>query len=646
MMMMVFCIYFILFCFRYSSCDRRVEKPGMEKAQSDGPPKKGRLSTPRHRKQTAKNPRKRFKCPIAGCPAETVHVQRHMRKVHKNIPDFQSKLLCQKSRGTSKRKYLKKSCTFPDCSWFGTRPEKHFLLKHGVQTRNEALSMAKGCPLLHSNKSERSQVRHGLHTADSLSHEFLNWYSSMEGGSYIDPALNNRKRKKTERQNVRTQTMIKCVLTEYFGKGSFPIESLARLQTLARDEEEESVLSKLKKNKTWGTLKNYLVALGHFVTFITVNYPHKDIDSTALRQVFARITKTVNKKVGEELQTRKVDVQDKLLSAEFIKAYLDEKMAKKLITKIKEKGSKTTEDFKNIRNHLLIQTAFQNAKRTGILSEMTEDHVFKAKTVGQKRIVIVGEGKTFRSCGAAKVQFNESNYKHLCYFIKHIKPESEEGQVFCAEDGSFATDLNPFIQKGLEHFHCETKIVVPHVTCSLLRKSWVTITRESGMTRDEQRLVAKHMDHDITTADRNYDISTGLKETAFFGDLVSRFVPHNDTTDGSSSDSSTHLEPLEIETSKLSKNKQGKNCMFGKELVFSEHHIAKLKSCCNEYIQEKCDGGKMKRSDVIGLIQRAGPNFQCLLDSYSPLQLYNRVRTEVLKANKRLHLSKDEQSKR
>lgn len=144
---------------------------------------------------------------------------------------------------------------------------------------------------------------------------------------------------------------------------------------------------------------------------------------------------------------------------------------------------------------------------------MTHEHVLNAKTQGSRKIVTVDDGKTFGTTGPAGLQFTPENFNLPSFYMKRIKPTSESNQIFCKEDGSFAdtSAINQFLQKGLDHFGQVHNLPVPHITCSLIRKTWVTMTREDDLPREEQMIVAQHMDH-IVTADRNYDTSTAARK--------------------------------------------------------------------------------------------------------------------------------------
>ena len=62
------------------------------------------------------------------------------------------------------------------------------------------------------------------------------------------------------------------------------------------------------------------------------------------------------------------------------------------------------------------------------------------------------------------------------------------------------------------HYAEETGEDLPGLTASKSRKVAVTTIRESGADRQQQRILARHMAHNVSTADRYYDKSSLFKE--------------------------------------------------------------------------------------------------------------------------------------
>ena len=60
---------------------------------------------------------------------EVVNLKRHIRQVHKDVPDFEIPSLLEKLKTKPKRTYPVYNCCEQGCSWKGTRPDKHLQSK-------------------------------------------------------------------------------------------------------------------------------------------------------------------------------------------------------------------------------------------------------------------------------------------------------------------------------------------------------------------------------------------------------------------------------------------------------------------------------------------------------------------------------------
>ncbi|KAK7089350.1 hypothetical protein V1264_024428 [Littorina saxatilis] len=619
-----------------------------------------RIFRTRNRKQrpNGKKKRHRYHCPKQDCTAFCVNVQRHMRSAHPDLPEWEQADMIRNSRRKNepKRQIVKKECCFTQCVWSGQRPDLHLMSKCHNLPRVEALKMAKICKVVDS------VCQTGLHTAESLSKEFGIWLSSLEGGCYIPPDLDEKKKLDKQNQNKRTESMVKTILTESLGQEPFPIAKLALLKTLSRkpSAEKESVLEKIKGSKTWGTVKNFLASLSHFLDFVEITYPNLDIGG--MRCSLAGTVRCINKFVAEDIQRRKDKIREVKIPEDLIVKYIDSQMAKRLISQEKKKGATTCKvaDVDKIRNHILLHTAFLNGKRTGIFCAMTVTHVLNAREKGDLKVVLVDSGKTYRSSGSAAVHFSRQDYDSLVYFISNVRiANSNVDQVFCFSSGQEAavSDINRFLQAAFDDFGIIESVQVPHVTCTLIRKTVITLLREQDIPREEQETVAKHMDHSIATADRHYDTSSGIQCTSKFRQILHRHVAWNeqdsDEDDCELLDNSV-LESVQMEESEVSvipslpvsstltstlTVEPTSSCLpsrFGKPEVFSKVDRERLRRCCAPFIQDKAtNGGAVKQCDVVKHIKKAGRNFEDLFCNYSLKQLYNRVRMEI-----RMHKNK------
>lgn len=71
--------------------------------------------------------------------------------------------------------------------------------------------------------------------------------------------------------------------------------------------------------------------------------------------------------------------------------------------------------------------------------------------------------------------------------------------------------MSKILQKEWSRYGDEIGQVLPKLTATTSRKIAVSVLRESGANREDQRVLAIHMAHSVTTADRYYDKSTQLE---------------------------------------------------------------------------------------------------------------------------------------
>ena len=72
--------------------------------------------------------------------------------------------------------------------------------------------------------------------------------------------------------------------------------------------------------------------------------------------------------------------------------------------------------------------------------------------------------------------------------------------------------MSKVVAREWKHYAEETGKDLPAITASISRKVAVTSIRESGADRQQQRILARYMAYDVTTADCYYDKSGQLKE--------------------------------------------------------------------------------------------------------------------------------------
>lgn len=150
-----------------------------------------------------------------------MNLHRHFQQIHCDIPRFEAFRLIQKTKKQPKRSYLIVSCSIEGCLWRGTRPDKHLVSKaHNLEKRC-AKQVAKAIHRTNRAQSHPVPVRgKDMHTARSLSEQFLEWFQSIEGGNFIDYQTESKKAQ-MRKQNRKYKCMVETVLKTFLVVESF-----------------------------------------------------------------------------------------------------------------------------------------------------------------------------------------------------------------------------------------------------------------------------------------------------------------------------------------------------------------------------------------------------------------------------------------
>lgn len=160
--------------------------------------KKKPVSRSRCQKSKPEKRRRRFSCPVQSCTGEVVNLKRHFVDVHADIPRFEAIELIKAGRQPAKRSYPKKRCCLKGCTWTGARPDIHLQIKHKISV-SEALETAKQCEKIETKPNNNAENPQHV-TTDKICDEFLTWFASLEGGSLVQPNLDeNKKKHRTEK---------------------------------------------------------------------------------------------------------------------------------------------------------------------------------------------------------------------------------------------------------------------------------------------------------------------------------------------------------------------------------------------------------------------------------------------------------------
>ena len=488
--------------------------------------------------------------------------------------------------------------------------------KHGM-THSESLAAAQDC---RPAEQEGRINQEGTVTVAELGKKFLEYFESLEGGAFVDPELPESNYKKKKEDNRRTKAMVENVLQEVFGNEPFQFERLRELSYMAR--QKDSPILRLKEGRKWGTVRNQISAFIHFIDFLESCFPAAGLPINAMKTSFTGVLRSVSKMVARETAQRQLESIEHLIPGDLISTYKNKKMAQSIIRSMEEAQEYTDEDVIRLRNHLALEIAFRNAKRTGILSDITIGnllHPQKTFETGDIEI-LVGNGKTFPTNGAAGIHIPLKLKKSLLFFNEYLHPEcdQEESKLFF---GCTTSDINKSFQIAWEDFGRTYNIEVPHITGNIIRKSVVTISRESGASREDQHVIAKHMNHSLPTADKHYEASAGLHYTKRFSDIINEHIPEDESESEKPKDDVV-LKPMP-------KTKQQK-MKFGKPEVFSDEDKNSIRKACEDYVDSCVSKGKPFRKEVVWkLIKDAGLNH--LFETYTKGQLYSRARNDYVR---------------
>lgn len=142
------------------------------------------------------------------------------------------------------------TCSEEGCKWTGTRPDKHLVSAHGFE--KEAAKVAtKQIKLSQCHKlGDKISLGQNMHTAESVSKQFFNWFETIEGGHYIPDYMESNKRSQKQKQNKKCQQNVQTIIKTCLGEGEFHASALSMLSTIGRPQKkgETSVIEKLQRD--------------------------------------------------------------------------------------------------------------------------------------------------------------------------------------------------------------------------------------------------------------------------------------------------------------------------------------------------------------------------------------------------------------
>jgi hypothetical protein len=401
-----------------------------------------------------------------------------------------------------------------DCDWQGTRPDKHLRIKHKLDKSDEIADL---CALAIVCSDDEAPHIEGEISAETLSRAYMEWLGSAEGGTPKDDGYSSPKKKSTQQTLKKKKMTVKKMLTMSCGE-SFRLKALSLIRFFGRASSQGGIIDKLKVLGTWGTVKNYVQTLGHFVKFLQANEEYLTGWGTPhvmnhLTVVYAGVLKSVSKKKREEESMKKGGSEADLIPIHIITEYLDSQIVKDVMRMIATVGPVVSKDsYLKMRNHLLLILTLTNGKRSGVFSMLTIDTVKKAHKKNQMGFCLVKEHKTAGAYGPAIIVLHPSMFAALQQFINVVRKNMGGRQVyvFAQEDGSHMD--SSVINKALQKAWKEWKDDAPKLTATRIRKSIVTFSRNEGyLTEEQNKELSTFMDHRYETAQKYYNLSNGLR---------------------------------------------------------------------------------------------------------------------------------------
>ena len=220
----------------------------------------------RNRAQKEGQTRRRKVCPK--CHQEKRDLKRHITSVHNTSADEAEKIM-NRPKCQPENRRIEKICCQPGCGKIIKRPLYHLMSKaHGLSPKDAAALV----PLC-KKVGDKTELSNKMTNPEQIAKEFIKWYSSMAGGF---PSTGDIPKHK---QNEKTALLNKiekqiALLVRLQCGDNFNRSSLSEFRYFGGGfddpikENKDCPVHKLKQGRTWGTVKCYITALGHFIRFI------------------------------------------------------------------------------------------------------------------------------------------------------------------------------------------------------------------------------------------------------------------------------------------------------------------------------------------------------------------------------------------
>ena len=656
--------------------------------------KKRRQHTKRRESNTN---RVRFRCvlpnvkdPTVECGATVENMNRHYDQVHSYRPSTEqmcAKIVQSTNAPPSPKECLNKGKRYPripcpvqGCNHIGVRPELYHCTHHHRMTKEDiaaVMPQIRAARLASHALAATPPITPTTTTLKSILNSFETWLFSPEGGKWTTDDDSAQRKTNIRRGVQRDVLYVGRIIKLTCGEVGFSPERMLWLRSLGRSRDEGGIIEVLqnKYKLKWGTVRNHLISLHHFINYlqasrhvlgdwVTDEYIHQ------MRNTQKGTLASLSKRYSEDERARMQDMDEGHISRDALIHFLGCIQISSvtehldLVARGRQDIIDTYANRTMIRDALITLLAVTNGKRSGIYGCITKQAVIEASEKHGLHQVTVYEGKTMSSVGPSVVNIDATLHRALISFALHYGSSTEKGLFVTGTgnplDSSAVTkSLGKGWAMGLED--APVDIVYPEkISMNLVRRSLVTLARTDwDFSKEDQETLARHMGHSMATANRTYDLSRGrsisvqcaaLLRTAMKSAPAVDPIPSDDEDDADNADihpagsaspsrQSAIAPPasdIRAPTSLPEVTSRAPAKLFGKNRIFKEDDGYRLKRCTAAYIANMVTtGGPVRRDEVLRHVREAGKNYMDLLNIYTPVQLTERVRNWVRAGKKK-----------
>jgi hypothetical protein len=424
-------------------------------------------------------------------------------------------------------------------------------------------------------------------------------------------------------------------------------------------------MSLKEEGMKWGTVRNYVTLYGHFLRYLNTvrewrSTWYTEVTRKCLMAAYKGLMKTCGKQAKREMQIRKIQIRDLLIDVKYIKAYLKSPALRRALKRAYCTVASATElqkSLKIVRNNVILILQLTNAKRAGIFSDITVEHVENGQELVQKDgskcyAMTVEIHKTLKAMGGSTVTTLPKIYDSIKAYLRNIRAHIvnyEHGYLFVNGMGNPVdpTDINKYLGEAWTSWLEEDSVACapPHINCSLVRRSIVTVSRKIRLSRDDQQTMARAMDQSWETAEKIYSSHHDVECSQDFAEILFNQIlqlpedeVEQDDSDEEVIEEVQDLEAVEdIGPAKGQLMPNEKRLWFGKEAVFNEEETFAIREACSLYIQDKIDDttATLYAPEIRLAIQRAGPSLRQLRAKFPMQQILDKVRAMVRSGRKK-----------